>query len=104
MKELAEGGHLEENDDEDDEIDEIEEFTDSSLSDDEEAGVNNVLGFVEPHSLEGHVKQKRRDLAERLAAVYEGRADAKRFSNKNVRTAGTNNSEKEKGNKMPNFK
>lgn len=75
----------------------VDEFTDSSLSEDEENTLQTNLGIVNPNDLEGHVRRKRRDLADRLEAVYEGRQEARKFSSKSTRSAGTSNAEKKKG-------
>jgi len=59
---------------------------------DEDAPKND--GSFDPANLEGVVRRKRRELAERLASVYEGRRGAHELSSK--RTGGSNNLEKNK--------
>jgi len=69
-------------------------FDDDESSDDsDDEGVIND-GSVNPYSLEGQVKKRRRELTDRLASIYEGRKGAHEL-NKN-RTGGTSNLEKAK--------
>ena len=69
----------------------VSEFSDAS-SDDEDRVTNDVA--VDPSSLEGVQKRKRRELADRLESVYKGRNGMMELQNK--RSGGTNNAEKNK--------
>eukprot|EP00924_Labyrinthula_sp_SR-Ha-C_P008208 snap_masked-scaffold_11-processed-gene-6.25-mRNA-1 protein AED:0.28 eAED:0.29 QI:0/-1/0/1/-1/1/1/0/720 len=71
-----------------------EAFTDSSDEEADSDEEENALGIVTGNQLEGYVKQKRRDLQERLKSVYEGREASKKFQNNNSRSIGTSNEEK----------
>lgn len=67
-------------------------FSDDDSSDsDEDMPVQD--GSVDPKSLEGVVRRRRRELADRLARVYEGR---KAKEVEKIRTGGTSNQEKSK--------
>ncbi|CAK9096699.1 Protein SDA1 homolog (Nucleolar protein 130) (SDA1 domain-containing protein 1) (hSDA) [Durusdinium trenchii] len=64
----------------------------SSSSDEESDEEINAAGAINSASLEGVVRRRRRELAERLMSVYEGRKGAHEL--KEHRTGGTNNAEK----------
>lgn len=66
----------------------------SSEEEDEEEEAEGNDGSFDPSNLEGVVRKRRRELAERLASVYEGRNGAHQLQNK--RLGGSNNSEKNK--------
>uniref|UniRef100_A0A7S3LJ65 Protein SDA1 n=1 Tax=Aplanochytrium stocchinoi TaxID=215587 RepID=A0A7S3LJ65_9STRA len=81
----------EEEEEEEDSVGVISDLEDDSSGEDK--GRSND-GAVNPHDLEGHVKQQRRELADRLRSVYAGREGSHKLANK--RLGGTNNLEKTK--------
>ncbi|GBG26273.1 Protein SDA1-like [Hondaea fermentalgiana] len=66
----------------------------SSEDEDEDEVAPGNDGSFDPSNLEGVVRKRRRELAERLASVYDGRAGAHELASK--RGGGTNNTEKNK--------
>jgi len=68
------------------------DMSSDDAGDDEE---HNNDGAVDPRSLEGSVRRKRKELAERLEAVYEGRKASKQAGT-DKRTGGMNDTEKSK--------